>query len=130
MINKPMLFWMVLISVCCAQSATDLTTDYLGYGLTTTAAAKITPEVDLLGTTGEYSINRNALITGIVLATGGACISLAGHLIGEAYYDKYKKSAFTENTDKLRNDVQMFNVMRIGGGVIGAAGLILIIFSF
>jgi len=75
-------------------------------------------------------LNKAGIITGTALIFCGAALSYAGQKLGNEYYARYKKSAFTENTDILRRNVIGCNVLRIGGAVIAGTGLVVFVFSF
>ncbi|MBN1576178.1 MAG: hypothetical protein JW913_06500 [Chitinispirillaceae bacterium] len=73
---------------------------------------------------------KSGLITGGVMIFGGGVLYLVGHLFAYRTYDDYEKSAFTEYTDQLRRKLIIYNGMRIGGGVIGGIGIIVMAASF
>ncbi len=73
---------------------------------------------------------KGGIVAGSIMITSGAALAIIGHYAGKESYNRYKKSAFTENTDQLRNRVNGFNAMRITGGILAGAGLIVIVVSF
>ena len=73
---------------------------------------------------------KKGIVSGIFMISGGAVLFAAGQILGDEAYDKYKKSAFTVNTDRLRQKVHLYNALRNTGGVIGGAGIIVLAFSF
>jgi hypothetical protein len=91
--------------------------------------SKPTPEVFRVAGEKENS-NRNGIVSGIGMISGGAILFAVGHIRGREAYSDYKKSAFTSNTDDLRKKVQIYNALRITGGVIGGAGIIVLVVSF
>jgi hypothetical protein len=94
------------------------------------AAAHLTLPVLYSETSEDGGRQKPGIITGSIMIFGGGLLYLAGHIMAYRTYDDYKKSAFTEQTDRLRRKVNIFNGMRIGGGVIGGAGLLVLVFSF
>lgn len=99
----------------------------------TSMQAKLTISTDpfeKLAAEENKSAHSRGILSGVMMISGGAALYMAGHFLGSEYYEKYKKSAFTENTDKLRKKVVVCNAMRIGGGVLGGAGLLVLVLSF
>lgn len=93
-----------------------------------TSSAK--PSIESGYSEKKSSRDKKGIITGVVMIGCGALLSYAGQELGDDYYDKYQKSAFTENTDKLRRKVNGCNVLRIGGAVVAGTGLFVMVFSF
>ncbi|HMA64130.1 MAG TPA: hypothetical protein VKO63_02985 [Chitinispirillaceae bacterium] len=91
--------------------------------------SKPAPEVFRVSGEKENS-NRNGIVSGIGMISGGAILFAIGHIRGRDAYSDYKKSAFTNNTDDLRKKVQIYNALRIAGGVIGGAGIVVLAVSF
>ncbi len=78
----------------------------------------------------KSSLNVRGVISGILIMTAGTVLSVNGYFSGEDHYSRYKKSAFTVNTDRIRRKVVISNLKCIGGGVIAGTGLLVTIFSF
>lgn len=74
--------------------------------------------------------NHSGIVSGIIMISSGTIIALTSHYIGKDYYDQYSKSAFTENTERLRKRVRVYNAMQIGGGVLAGTGFIVMMVSF
>ncbi|MFP4418780.1 MAG: hypothetical protein ACLFSB_16080 [Chitinispirillaceae bacterium] len=85
---------------------------------------------DLISDKKPDSFNRKGIVSGSIMFFSGGVLCLTGHILAEQRYDNYKRSAFTENTENLREEVTAFTMMQIGGGVIGGAGLLVLVFSF
>lgn len=70
------------------------------------------------------------LVSGILLVAAGTVLTMNGYHNGEIHYNRYKKSAFTENTDRIPRKVVYSKLKIIGGGVIAGTGVMVTIFSF
>ncbi len=88
------------------------------------------PVIGMLSKDTKQTNNHNGIVSGIIMISSGTIIALTSHFVGEDYYDKYKKSAFTENTNRLRKKVTACNALQIGGGVLAGAGFIVMMVSF
>ncbi|NLP04281.1 MAG: hypothetical protein GX089_17445 [Fibrobacter sp.] len=78
----------------------------------------------------QSSPKKGGIVVGSLMITSGTVLTVVGYYVGKESYSRYKKSAFTENTDQLRKKVNGFNAMRITGGILAGAGLIVIVVSF
>jgi hypothetical protein len=78
----------------------------------------------------EHQIKPVGIVAGTLLLSGGVGAGIAGQILGKKVYSKYLKSAFTDNTDRLRKRVVRYNVMRVAGGICAGAGTFILIFSF
>jgi hypothetical protein len=78
----------------------------------------------------EHQSRPGGIVAGAVLISAGAALGITGQVLGKQEYHKYQHSAFTENTNTLHKRVNVYNVMRIAGGLCGGTGLVVIIFSF
>jgi hypothetical protein len=78
----------------------------------------------------EKRLNIGGVVFGTLMMTAGTVLSLNGYYRGKDHYRRYKNSAFTDNTDKLRMYVKISNAKMIGGGIIAGTGLLVTVFSF
>ncbi|NLL14650.1 MAG: hypothetical protein GX267_14700 [Fibrobacter sp.] len=78
----------------------------------------------------KQSLGIKGIVSGILLIAAGTVLSVNGYYCGESHYKRYKKSAFTENTDRIRRKIVYSNLKCVGGGVIAGTGLLVTIFSF
>jgi hypothetical protein len=70
------------------------------------------------------------IIAGGILLFGGGMLYFLGHTLAVRTYDDYRESAFTAQTDKLRRQMYIYNGMRVGGGIAGVFGTIILVTSF
>jgi hypothetical protein len=88
------------------------------------------PDLHLSRKDTRQSSNRRGIVSGSLLLTIGGLTSLAGHLAGEYTHNLYSGSAFTKNSDSLRRKVYVCKIVRAGGAVVGATGLVVLVLSF
>jgi hypothetical protein len=74
--------------------------------------------------------HKPGIIIGSVMFFSGGILYAVGHVLADNAYDEYQRSAFTGSTDRLRRQIQIYNVMRFGGGALGGLGLIAVLVSF
>jgi len=115
-----------------AQKKSDHFDIYQTFDLNSTVSRDILipSKPDLLREKKTESFNRKRFISGAVMILSGGAACLAGHIFAEQWYDEYKQSAFTENTEKLRQKVTAYTIIQIGGGLIGGTGVFMLMFSF
>jgi hypothetical protein len=78
----------------------------------------------------EHKCKPGGIVVGSLLLSGGVAVGITGQLLGKKTYSKYNQSAFTENTDKLRERMIKYNAMRIIGSICAGTGFFILIFSF
>ncbi len=78
----------------------------------------------------KSGVSGTAIISGSIMVAGGAVLCAGGYYLGRIYYDRYRKSAFTENTDMYRKRVTGCKILGIGGAVIGGTGVLVFSFAF
>ncbi|HEX2960116.1 MAG TPA: hypothetical protein VHO70_25000 [Chitinispirillaceae bacterium] len=78
----------------------------------------------------EHRSKPGGIVAGSLLLSGGIAMGITGQIIGKKTYSKYLRSAFTDNTNRLRKRVMKYNVMRVAGGICAGSGLFILIFSF
>lgn len=82
------------------------------------------------GETGERKISVAGIVIGTGMVAGGAVFSVYNYQRAKVRYKKYEKSAFTENTTRLRSDIRKRNLFCVLGGVLAGMGAIGITVSF
>jgi hypothetical protein len=133
--NRTALIWILYLILLLGVNKTsaqseqkfDVTTSLLP---TSSQLTESRPSIGMLSKDKKQTTNHNGIVSGIIMISSGTIIALTSHFVGEDYYDKYKKSAFTENTDRLRKKVTACNALQIGGGVLAGAGFIVMMVSF
>jgi hypothetical protein len=125
----------LIVNTCHADDTVLINSSYIFTYLNYNAARitlSVDPNLDLKDGNNKESpsVNKHGIFTGAVLIACGAALGYTGHKLGKEYYARYKKSAFTENTDILRKEVVGCNMLRIGGAVVAGTGVLVIVFSF
>lgn len=67
---------------------------------------------------------------GIGCITGGAIFSIYNYTRAKAEYERYRKSAFTDNTKELRREVRRRDLFCVLGAVASGLGLVTVVVSF
>ena len=67
---------------------------------------------------------------GIGCMAGGAVFSVYNYTRARAEYDRYRKSAFTDNTKGLRREVRRRDLYCVLGAVAAGLGLVTVVVSF
>ncbi len=78
----------------------------------------------------EHQMRPGGIVVGSLLLSGGFAAGITGQILGKKAYSKYLRSAFTDNTDRLRKRVTQYNIMRVAGGICAGTGTFILIFSF
>jgi hypothetical protein len=78
----------------------------------------------------EHQCKPGGIVVGALLLSGGFATGITGQILGKRTYNKYLKSAFTRNTDKLHKNVMKYNTMRLFGGIAAGTGFFILVFSF
>ncbi|MBN1760999.1 MAG: hypothetical protein JW863_21910 [Chitinispirillaceae bacterium] len=79
---------------------------------------------------GKKKPSVPGIAVGIGCMTGGALFSVYHYTRAKSIYEKYEKSAFTDNTKELHREVKRRDLFCILGGVAAWAGLFTMVVSF
>ena len=80
--------------------------------------------------TAKHKKSFFGTVVGIGLVAGGSVYSVLEHNRAEALYSRYHRSAFTDNTDRLRNDVKQHDRNSAIGILFAGLGAFAILVNF
>jgi hypothetical protein len=126
-------YWIVLFAISgFSQTTVELDGTLLPAGEYVSAYndKTVKPDFSFGSENEEHHSKPGGIVTGAVLISAGAAMGISGQILGKQAYHRYLRSAFTSNTNRLRQRVNGFNVLRVAGGICGGAGLFIVIFSF